>query len=338
MTPNWHDNDNGMSEADLQAYVDGQLTGRQRAEIEAYLAANPAEAERLAAYRRQNIALHALFDPAPGREAQLSPELAEMVEQLQRELDGAAADSAAATAKPQRSWNFRRLAACLVIGLSAGAAGWMAVEQLAGRDAPLVALTRQASDGPAQLASKETPAAAETDEELQVVGWLAAQPGDTPQQLPDLEALGFELAAERVIQTASGQPAAQILYQDENGQRVTLYMRSGGKGDHTSFTFTQAGEAAQFIWQDGSMAYSLIGKMPQDQLLSIAEAINESLRSGAEADPDSAAAPAESPGRAEEAVAPEAGGNGESQPVDGGQRLEPLPQPMLEQIDLPKET
>ena len=333
MTPNWHDNDNGMSEADLQAYVDGQLTGRRRAEIEAYLAAYPAEAERLAAYRRQNIALHALFDPAPGREPELSPELAEMVEQLQRELDGAAAP-----AKPQRSWNFRRLAACLVIGLSAGAASWMAVEQFAGRDAPLVALTRQASDGPVQLARTETPAVAETDEALQVIGWLAAQPGDTPQQLPDLEALGFELTAERLIQTASGQPAAQILYQDDSGQRVTLYMRSGGQSDQTSFTFTQAGEAAQFIWQDGSMAYSLIGRMPQDQLLGIAEAINESLRNSATPASDSADGSAESTGQDEDAVVPKAGGNGTNQPIDGGQRLEPLPQPMIEQIDTSKET
>jgi hypothetical protein len=142
------------------------------------------------------------------------------------------------------------------------------------------------SDRPLQLASSAPQAGAETqaaaEGSRQVVTWLAAQPGKAPTRLPDLEALGFELVAERVITTNSGQPAAQLLYQNGEGRRVTLYMRAGGKAGKTSFTFTREGEAAQFFWQDSHMAYSLIGKMAQDQLLRIAEAVSRSLQQSAQ--------------------------------------------------------
>jgi len=333
MTPFWHDNDNGMSEADLQAYVDGQLEGRQRAEVEAYLATNPAEAVRLAAYRDQNITLHALFDPGRDNKLELPPDLAALGRQLQHGLDRTEARA------PKARRPTRRLAACVALVVSAGAAGWLAMEQSVWRDDPLVALTRQASDASAQLASNKAAAPAVQSEDLKVASWLAALPGDTPQQLPDLEALGFGLAAQQVIRTASGQPAAQLLYQDESGQRVTLYMRAGGTADQITFTFTKVGEDAQFFWQDEHMGYSLVGRMPQDKLLRIAEAINQSLRQSPQP-PAKDAKPLDPP--AEEAtqvndeavIAPKAEPAGKP----AGEKVEPLPQPLLQEVDLPKET
>ncbi len=42
-----------ITEADLHAYVDAQLPDNRRAEVEAFLAAQPEEAERLQAYLAQ---------------------------------------------------------------------------------------------------------------------------------------------------------------------------------------------------------------------------------------------------------------------------------------------
>ncbi len=47
----------------MQALVDRRLDDGRRAEIEAYLRAHAGEAERIAAYQAQNMALHAMFDP-----------------------------------------------------------------------------------------------------------------------------------------------------------------------------------------------------------------------------------------------------------------------------------
>ncbi|MGF1628787.1 MAG: anti-sigma factor family protein [Kiloniellaceae bacterium] len=303
MKPAWPDhnspgNDNAVAEDDLQAYVDGQLDSRRRAAIEAYLAARPGEAARLAAYRAQNIGLHALFDPCPGSPApddSLPPRMAALAGALDAKLKDAA------TSAPG-SRRFRSLAASVALLLAAGTSGWMALDHVGWRDDSLVTFTRQATQIPA------LPAAEAQSGKRQVVTWLAAQPGDVPATVPDLKALGFRLAGERVLAGNGGPPAAQLLYQDETGKRVTLTMRAGGKAGKTSFTFTRDGEAARFVWQDAHMAYSLAGSMAQEQLLELAEAVSRSLRDSDQATPQQEAA---------DTTAPLAAGQGTQNAGDG---------------------
>jgi anti-sigma factor RsiW len=52
-----------VTEADLQAYVDERLDAARRAEVEAWLAARPDEAERIADYRRLGAELRGLYEP-----------------------------------------------------------------------------------------------------------------------------------------------------------------------------------------------------------------------------------------------------------------------------------
>ena len=295
MTPNGQtgspgDNDNAVREADLQAYVDGQLEGRRRAAIEAHLASRPDEAARLAAYRRQNIGLHALFDPRPSNRSgsgQIPDRLATLAGRLDAQLH-------APSPRPRQPSRLRRLAASIALLASAGAGGWLALDSVVGRDDALVSLTRQATEAPSPVPLEAA------GSERQVVAWLAAQPGNLPTTMPDLAGLGFTLAGERLITTIDGRPAAQLLYRDAAGERVTLTMRVGGTAGKTSFTFAREGEAARFLWQDAQMAYSLAGTMAQEKLLRIAEAVSASLRKGpptlpqhdaAEATPDLPAAP-----------------------------------------------
>jgi len=323
------DGSSTVREDELQAYVDGQLDSRRRAAVEAYLAAAPHEAARLAAYRSQNIGLHALFDPLdrPGdpaarRGAALPPGLAALAHEVDAQLD----IQRAATQPPRRpvtppkarpaARRLSRLAASIALLVSAGAAGWIALEQSGWNHDPLVAFTRQAAQtAPAspQTTQKLVPALSAATpvatggnaSERQVAAWLAAQTGNAgasggaPTTLPDLAALGFELVGERVITTASGPPAAQLLYQDEAGQRVTLTMRAGGKAGQTSFTFARDGAASRFMWQDAHMAYSLVGQMEQDKLLRLAEAVSDSLRRETAPAQGTAAAPAGSTAGAE---------------------------------------
>lgn len=271
MTPAGHNNDNTVREGDLQAYVDDQLDGRQFGRIEAFLGANPVAAARIAAYRGQNIGLRTLFEPPPGISGGEEDEpLPPRVAALARACDAQWRHGAAPAMQPQRK--VPHLAACVALLLSAGTAGWIALDP-AGEPARIT------------LASGQPPAADPQLGEKQVVAWLAAQPGGAPSRVPDLESLGFRLVAERIIKTKTGHPAAQLLYQNQAGKRVTLYMRSGGKAGQTSFTFRRDGDASQFFWQDSHMAYSLIGRMAQQELLPIAEAISRSLRGEVERPP-----------------------------------------------------
>ncbi|MQA23842.1 anti-sigma factor family protein, partial [Rugamonas rivuli] len=56
-----------VTEAELQAWVDGRLPPERRGAVDAHLAQHPADMDRLQAYRSQNAALHALFDPLLAR-------------------------------------------------------------------------------------------------------------------------------------------------------------------------------------------------------------------------------------------------------------------------------
>lgn len=52
-----------ITEADLHAYVDGQLSAVRRQEVEAYLVENPEAAAQVKYYRDINQGLRALYDP-----------------------------------------------------------------------------------------------------------------------------------------------------------------------------------------------------------------------------------------------------------------------------------
>ena len=52
-----------FTEAELHAYVDGRLPEGRQADVEAYLAAHPDEAARLATYRKQAEQLREVFAP-----------------------------------------------------------------------------------------------------------------------------------------------------------------------------------------------------------------------------------------------------------------------------------
>ena len=52
-----------VTEAELQAFVDRELTVERQREIEAYLTHRPEEAQRVESYRAQKLEIRALFDP-----------------------------------------------------------------------------------------------------------------------------------------------------------------------------------------------------------------------------------------------------------------------------------
>lgn len=111
-----------VTESELQAYVDGQLPAGDRVRIEAYLAVHPGEAERLAAYRKQNIGMHTLFDTAHEEPdlAELPPEMLGLARALDQRVQ----------ASNKRSVQIRRLVVAGILLLGAGVAGWVVRDRI----------------------------------------------------------------------------------------------------------------------------------------------------------------------------------------------------------------
>lgn len=245
-------NDTPITEAELHAYVDGQLPAERRAAVEDYLAAHPAEAERVRTYRRQNEQLHVLFDtvldePVP---ATLQRPPARRVPGLTR----AAALLAAAAVGGVLGWALR---------------GGEAVEITAGL--PQQAAIAHLVYSPEVLHPVEVGAR----EEAHLVAWLSKRLG-APVRAPQLAEAGFELVGGRLLPGEAG-PAAQFMYQDARGARLTLYVRTAEDNRETAFRYAQEGKVGVFYWVDGPFGYALSGELERAQLLAVAEDVYRAL-------------------------------------------------------------
>lgn len=248
-----------VTEADLLAYVDDRLPAGRRADIEAHLALNPEDAARVAGWQSQadDLRVHfaaGLDEPVP-----------------------AALTAVFAAQRPSLLAPVLRIAAMLgLVVLSAGA-GWYGRGALA--PAPVVAALPQEAARAHLVYSKEVlhPVEVPAREEQHLVAWLSKRVG-TALKVPSLTAQGYGLVGGRLLPASSGNnAAAQFMYENRQGQRLTLYVRSGEGGSDTSFRFAGEGNAAAFYWVDGGFGYALTGEAGREALLPMARVVYEQL-------------------------------------------------------------
>lgn len=245
----------------LHALADGQLDPARAAEVEAAL--GPDEARRVAEYRRINAGLHQHFDPLLGEP---------VPERLSR--------------RPRPAWYARGwgraaggMAAALALLLTGAAGGWYA------RDAMTAARQEQSAIlRPAALAHRiyvaevRHPVEVRADQE-HLVRWLSNRL-KMPLKTPNLEAQGFKLMGGRLLPTDRGN-AAQFMYEDAQGRRLTLYIRSDLMGNReTAFRYSQEDSGiGVFYWIDRARGYAISAQMSREELLGLAQKIYEELES-----------------------------------------------------------
>ncbi|MDB5992501.1 MAG: anti-sigma factor [Herbaspirillum sp.] len=267
-----------VTEQELQALVDDLLPAARRIEVEAYLLARPAEAERVQAYREQNRALHALFDsvllePVPPALA-TRPAAANLAW-----MRGIAAGLVLLLSGGVAGWLLHGSAAAPVLARSdaavfAGASGTGQIEQIAGADD---ALARHAAVAHATFSPEARhPVEVGADQETHLVAWLSKRLG-TPLRPPKLSALGYDLIGGRLLPGDDG-PVAQFMYQDDAAHRITLYVSTEQNSKReTGFRFSQEGGVSVFYWIDGKFGYALSAELPKPALGRIADAVYRQL-------------------------------------------------------------
>lgn len=254
---------NGVSDADLHAYADGLLTGERAARVEQYLAAHPDKAQEIEDWRTQNSAMKALYghvakEPVPER---LDPHRI----------------AAEAKAGPGLRGVRRAAAAALLVFAVGGFAGWMARDMLA---APPIAaaepMVRQAMAAHVLYAAEvRHPVEVGGGEEAHLVRWLSARL-DQPVTAPDLKAHGFKLMGGRLLPASYG-PAAQFMYEDGSGQRVTLFLTRHKDSNSAAFRFASHEKTNAFYWLDRTTNYALVGAVSRDQLRRLAQEVYDQL-------------------------------------------------------------
>lgn len=251
-----------ITEDDLHAYVDGALDPGRRALVDRHLAEHPLEAARVAAWERQNATLGELYrhigeEPVPARLE---------VRRI------AAARAAARTARP---WRAVAVAAalCLAVGL---AGGWI------GRGYRVAAAAGQGTlVGEAvaahSLYSPEVlhPVEVRAEEQEHLTAWLSRRL-DRKLVLPDLRSRGFDLVGGRLL-PVQGHPAAQLMYEDRAGQRVTFLVVAASGGRETSLQYGEEDGLGSLVWTEETIRCVLVGDLPRDRLRDLATLAYEQL-------------------------------------------------------------
>ena len=241
-----------MREDDLHAYVDGALSVARRQEVEAWLAAHPADAERVQDWASQNQSLHAAFDSVLNEPLPL--------------------DLVRATRRQPARTPFKMAAAALVLAAS-GLIGYGIGQH---QDQPAVAsalpLVRDAAIAYAVFSPEvRHPVEVQAADADHLVKWLSKRIG-TELKAPDFTALGFELLGGRLLSSGPG-PVALFMYQDAIGRRVTLYVRRDAAQNHeTAFRHATENGVEVFYWIDRDFGYALSGQIAPGDIRKLAGA------------------------------------------------------------------
>ncbi len=232
----------------LHAFVDGQLNESDSALVEAYLCENPDRAVEVADWALQNDAINQLF-PAPEMPINL-PDLQPVSQ----------------PANSNRRPPLRAIAASLMIlglGILLGWTGRSVAPQ--NTDITVAGLVQQAINAHAvYTADPHRPVEVAANEEELLIRWLSNRIGEQ-LSAPDLTSNGYDLVGGRLLSVADG-PAAQFMYENADGTRITLFAVRSANSQMAEFTFKQDGTTNSFYWQDDRLRYALVGDLPRAQL------------------------------------------------------------------------
>ena len=251
-----------ITDADLQAYVDGQQSGLARTAIEVWMRDHPQDAERLDDYRRQNVSLHSAYD-------------ALLDEAVPAHLTRVVHGKSRFPMMPAL-----RYAAVLAWVVFGGVIGWQlrSMQSESARGAPLFA--RQAAIAHVVYSPEvRHPVEVGADQEAHLVAWLSKRIG-VPLRAPHLGEQGYALVGGRLLPGLPDDraPIAQFMYQDAKGLRLTLYVRADtDPSSETAFRFVQEKNIGVFYWVDQKLGYALSGDIEKKELLRVAHAVYRQL-------------------------------------------------------------
>jgi anti-sigma factor RsiW len=225
----------------LSAFIDDELHGEERDAVAARIASDPASGATAAAYRAQHNALRALFAD------QTEPQIIVMKPRMKERV---------------------LLAACfLVVGVACGFLMHMLVPTLREPQAQFAerADIAYAVYAPEQRHAVEVGAS----QQDHLVTWLSKRLNRSVT-IPSLTEYGFQLVGGRLLPGEEG-PAAQFMYQNAAGERLTLYMTTPTvRRNDSKIRELREGPRTTYYWAWDRVGYALSGQIGQAKLQAIA--------------------------------------------------------------------
>jgi anti-sigma factor RsiW len=251
------DRNQPVSEDELHAYVDGELPADRRGMIEAWLAAHPEDAAKVAAWRAQAELIRTRYGAAANETVPERFNLARLVRHRRTGFIAAAA------------------AAALAVFVAGGIAGWMARGAEAASRSDLDRFTTDALEAyRLYVVEVRHPVEVPGDQRPHLVEWLSKRLG-SPLRAPVLDKLGLKLVGGRLLPGPTG-ASAFFMYEGPSGERFTLYC-GHTRDQETALRYTTGTQNAAYYWVDQNLAYVLSGPAERDKLHDIAQAAYDQI-------------------------------------------------------------
>ena len=247
-----------ISPDDLHAYVDGQLDAGRIPALEAHLRDNPDAAATVAAYAAQRSVLRAaLAEGAAGR--------------MPDRLHPATIRHAMAA----RRMVWRAAAAVLLAFGIGGGGGWLLHDRLT----PPSTLTLLAEEAFANhavfTADRRRPTELGAEQRDDLARWVSNRINH-PVAPPDLSVAGYRYMGGRLAATPRG-PAGMFMYQNEQGVRLTVFMRPVDDGASRPLVLMAAGQLEGCAWIEKGMGYTVVAPLPAADVERVAEGVRAGL-------------------------------------------------------------
>jgi len=244
-----------LTEKDLHAYVDGQLDAARASQVEDWMAADADVAKRIRAYRAQNQALQSELDPV--LEEPVPERLSGVLRHKSRVLP-------------------LRAAAVLAWMAVGGIAGYALHDWRTPTAATLLFAERAAVAHVVYASEVQHPVEVTAEQESHLVHWLSKRLGKE-LRTPDFTPFGFQLVGGRLLPGDKG-PAAQFMYQDAHGARLTLYVSTPGAGaSPTAFRYEEDDGTRVLYWIDRDLGFALVGDLDRSRLMDVAHVAYQAL-------------------------------------------------------------
>ncbi len=255
---------------DLHAYVDNQLSEEKRHAVEKLMANNPEIATKVQQWQQQNQAIKAYFDKENFNDI---PEQLDLNKLKSKSISNQKNENSKSARLP---WYYA-MAASVFLMLTSGLIGWFAHDALTPVEENRPDFANLAISA-YEVFSVEVlhPVEVGADKKEHLVAWLSKRI-DHPIKLPALEDYGYKLLGGRLLSMQEGRPAAQFMFENKQGKRITwLVSKSPIYKDH-AFFFKNENKINSYYWMDSNIAYSVSGEMDRDNLHKLSKGIYQQI-------------------------------------------------------------
>jgi anti-sigma factor RsiW len=253
------DRDLPVTPDELHAYVDGVLPADRLGAVEAWLAAHPDDAGRVAEWRTQANAIRSHYDSGTGEPL---PERFDL-ERLTRK---------------GRVWRGIAAAAVVMAFGIGGIIGWMAHSASAAPEAKptnFEIFSTEALDAhKLYVVEVRHPVEVSGDERTHLVQWLSKRL-DNELRVPDLESSGLKLVGGRLLPGPSG-PSAFFMYEATSGERYTIYCAHSSSPE-SGMRYREGEPFSSFYWVDQGLGYVVSGPNDRQRLWAVVQAAYDQI-------------------------------------------------------------